>query len=130
MSEFTLKKIGVVRSELKKIEDCPLQESEQAPEATIVLEEEFAEGQRDIRPGDKLVIVTWLHKADRNVLTTHRRNDTSKIFGVFSTRSPDRPNPLGLHTVTVQTVIDKRTFKVFSLEVLDGTPVVDIKVVI
>jgi len=120
--------IGQVQSSLKSLDDCPRQANEGAPEATLEIEPEYQQGIADIQAGDKLVLLTWLHMADREVLTTHPRNDTSlPVTGVFSTRSPGRPNPIGLHTVTVVSVEDNAHIKVSGLEVLDGTPIVDIK---
>ena len=120
--------IGTIRSPLTAIEDCPRQEREDAPPATIEVFEEFAEGLRDIKVGDELILFTWLHKADRNVLETRPRNDSSlPLTGIFSTRSPDRPNPIGIHIVKVTEVLNSRHFLVPNLEVLDGTPLIDIK---
>ena len=120
--------IGHVRSQLKSLDDCPRQANEGAPEAILEILPAYQQGITNIQAGDKLVLLTWLHMADREVLATHPRNDTSlPVTGVFSTRSPDRPNPIGLHTVTVTSVYDNRLIKVAGLEVLDGTPVVDIK---
>lgn len=128
MENFSIKPIGTVRSTLKDIADCPPQESEGAPEATLHIDEGFAEGTANIQPGDRLILFTWLHKADRNVLKCHPRSETSiPKVGVFSTRSPDRPNPIGMHVVGVVDKISPREIKVYPLEVLDGTPLVDIK---
>jgi tRNA-Thr(GGU) m(6)t(6)A37 methyltransferase TsaA len=125
-----LKIIGKIHSELKKKEDCPLQESENAPEATIEIFDEFAEGIKNIKPGTEIILLTWLHEADRSVVKCVTRNNyNSPKFGVFSTRSPDRPNPIGLHSVKVIS-INNTTIKVSALEVLDQTPLLDIKPVI
>ena len=98
----TITSIGKVHSRLKSLEDCPLQEKENAPEATIEIFAEFKEGIKDIKSGSKLILFTWLHQADRTVLSTRPRNNpNAPITGVFSTRSPDRPNPIGIHFVTV-----------------------------
>jgi tRNA-Thr(GGU) m(6)t(6)A37 methyltransferase TsaA len=124
-----VKPIGVIHSGLKNLLDCPLQENENAPEAIIEIFKEYAEAAEHIKPGDKIVLLTWLNKANRSVLKTYPRNDMKALLtGVFSTRSPDRPNPIGLHLVEV-TAIDtaKRQLVISSLEVLDGTPVIDIK---
>lgn len=122
--------IGVVRSELKRLEDCPRQESENAPVATIEILPEFVTGIKDISAGDELLIFTWLHLSDRTVLTTHPRNDPAMpLTGIFSTRSPDRPTPLGLHVVKVLSV-SGAVLEVSNLEVLDQTPVIDIKPVL
>ena len=120
--------IGKIHSTLKSIEDCPRQEKEGAPPATIEVFEGFAEGLRDIKAGDELILFTWLHKADRKVLETRPRNDHRlPLTGVFSTRSPDRPNPIGIHNVKVDEVLSPKQFIVSNLEVLDGTPLIDIK---
>jgi len=120
--------IGTIHSELKDLKDCPRQEIENAPTATIEIFGEFAEGLKDIRPLDQLILFTWLHKADRTVLQTRPRNDNQlPLTGIFSTRSPDRPNPVGIHFVKVLEVLKNNRFTVSGLEVLDGTPLVDIK---
>lgn len=125
--ESALKFIGKIHSSLKKVEDCPLQENEDAPEATIEIYPEFLEGIKDLKAGSKIVLLTWLDKADRTVIVCiPRRNYTSPKIGVFSTRSPDRPNPIGLHSVKVISV-ENNLIKVSALEVLDQTPLIDIK---
>jgi tRNA-Thr(GGU) m(6)t(6)A37 methyltransferase TsaA len=119
--------IGIIHSSLKNLEDCPLQEHESAPGATVDISAEFAEAARDIKQGDKLILLTWLDRGDRSVLMTHPRNDKRKpVKGVFSTRSPDRPNPIGIHVVDVSKISGSQ-FEVSNLEVLDQTPVIDIK---
>jgi tRNA-Thr(GGU) m(6)t(6)A37 methyltransferase TsaA len=119
--------IGKVASPLKRLEDCPRQEHESAPPATLEISEDFIEGMKDINSGDRLIVLTWLHESDRKVMTTRPRNDlTAPITGVFSTRSPDRPNPLGMHSVKVLSVYGNK-IEVSSLEVLDQTPIIDIK---
>jgi tRNA-Thr(GGU) m(6)t(6)A37 methyltransferase TsaA len=126
--EQTIKFIGKIHSDLKKIEDCPLQENENAPAARLEIFPAYTEGIKNIAEGNKLVILTWLHQADREVLKCHQRNEVgSEKLGVFSTRSPDRPNPIGLHTVTVIGIADERMIEIIPIEVLDGTPVIDIK---
>jgi tRNA-Thr(GGU) m(6)t(6)A37 methyltransferase TsaA len=120
--------IGVVHSHLKRLEDCPLQESENAPQAILEIFPEYIKGIKDIKKGDQLLILTWLHKSDRTVVATHPRNDPAiPLTGVFSTRSPDRPNPIGLHAVEVVSILDAGMIKVSGLEVLDQTPLIDIK---
>lgn len=120
--------IGQVQSSLKSLDDCPRQANEGAPEAVLEILPAYQQGIQNIQAGDKLVLLTWLHLADRTVLATHPRNDTSlPLTGIFSTRSPGRPNPLGLHTVTVVSVEDNTRIKVSGLEALNGTPIVDIK---
>lgn len=121
--------IGIVHSELKRLEDCPRQESGEAPPASIHVFAEYLECMKDIKAGDELIILTWLHLSDRNVLNTHPRNDPSlPLTGVFSTRSPDRPNPIGLHSVKV-VAVEGEVIRVANLEVLDQTAVIDIKAV-
>jgi tRNA-Thr(GGU) m(6)t(6)A37 methyltransferase TsaA len=122
--------IGVVRSSLKNLKDCPRQESENAPEATLDIFPEFKQGISDIEKGDELIIFSWLHHADRTVLKTKPRNEEhAKLTGIFSTRSPDRPNPIGMHVAKVISIDDCR-IRLSQLDVLDGTPIVDIKPVI
>lgn len=122
-----LRAIGRVTSTLTDRAAAPRQADEGAPDAWIVLDDDLAPAVADIRPGDELVVVTWLHEADRDVLVTHPRDDATRPpTGVFSTRSPDRPNPLGLHTTRVLEV-DGVRLHVDALEALDGTPVVDLK---
>jgi tRNA-Thr(GGU) m(6)t(6)A37 methyltransferase TsaA len=120
--------IGTVHSGLKKLEDCPRQEKENAPEATVEVFSEFTEAAESIKEGDEMILFTWLHEADRSVLKTRPRNNNNlPLTGVFSTRSPDRPNPIGIHMVTITAIINSNQFKVSNLEVLDGTPLIDIK---
>jgi tRNA-Thr(GGU) m(6)t(6)A37 methyltransferase TsaA len=120
--------IGKVHSPLKSIDDCPRQESENAPEATIEIFPKYQAAASHIKDGDSLLLLTWLDKADRSVQETHPRNDIREpLTGVFSTRSPDRPNPIGIHLIKVLHVTGDGRFKVSALEVLDNTPVIDIK---
>jgi tRNA-Thr(GGU) m(6)t(6)A37 methyltransferase TsaA len=127
---YLLNAIGVVRSPLRNRADAPRQGSEGAPDASILVEPSFADALHGIRVRDELVLVTWLHEADRTVLRVHPRDDASRpLTGVFATRSSDRPNPLGLHRVTVLG-IDGLELAVGPLEAIDGTPVVDIKPVL
>lgn len=123
----TLSYIGKINSSLRRLEDCPLQENENAPGASIILSPEFVAGIKDIHAGDKILLLTWLHAADRSVIECVPRNnfDAPKV-GVFSTRSPDRPNPIGIHFPKVIS-IEKNVIQVSGLEVLDQTPVIDIK---
>jgi tRNA-Thr(GGU) m(6)t(6)A37 methyltransferase TsaA len=125
-----LRPIGVVRSPLTEREEAPNQGGEGAPDAFIEFTPEVEEALEGIEAGDELIVITWLHESRRDVLKTHPRGDTSvPLAGVFATRSPDRPNPLGLHPVTVLE-IDGRRLKVGPLEAIDGTPVVDLKPVL
>ena len=125
-----LQVIGVVRSSLARRADAPRQGDEGAPDATILLEPSYADALQGIRVGDELTLLTWLHEADRSVLQVHPRDDeTRPLTGVFATRSSDRPNPVGLHRVTVL-AIDGLELAVGPLEAIDGTPLVDIKTVL
>ena len=120
--------IGKINSTLKRLEDCPRLEHEQAPSAVIEIFAPYGEAMKDIKPGSELILFTWLHVADRNVLTTHPRNDlNAPLTGIFSTRSPDRPNPIGMHCVKVVSMLNENTFIVSALEALDQTPLLDIK---
>jgi tRNA-Thr(GGU) m(6)t(6)A37 methyltransferase TsaA len=122
--------VGVVRSPLRSRADAPRQGSEGAPDARILLERSYADALRGIRAGDELIVLTWLHEADRDVLEVHPRDDESRpLTGVFATRSSDRPNPIGLHRVTVRRA-DGLELEVGPLEAIDGTPVVDLKPVL
>ena len=122
--------IGYIRSELKLRSNAPRQGGEGAPEAWLEVSAPFIEGIHDIRAGDEVIVITWLHEAMRTELKVHPRGDaTAPLAGVFSTRSPARPNPLGLHRVTVHEVSGPR-LKIGPIEAIDGTPVVDIKPVL
>jgi tRNA-Thr(GGU) m(6)t(6)A37 methyltransferase TsaA len=122
--------VGTVRSELRSLAEAPRQGPEGAPDAWLEIEPAFATALRGLAAGDDVVVVTWLDRADRSVLETHPRNDPANpLTGVFATRSPDRPNPLGLHRVTIRQVSGSR-LRVGPLEALDGTPVVDVKPVL
>ena len=125
---YGLHPIGVVRSTLRAVADAPNQ-AEGAPEALLKVDPAFAEALHRIEPGDELILLTWLHLADRGVLQTHPMGDTRiPLTGVFRTRSPDRPNPIGVHRVTVTAVEGPTTIRVGALEAIDGTPIVDLKV--
>jgi tRNA-Thr(GGU) m(6)t(6)A37 methyltransferase TsaA len=128
--EIVLEPIGFVESPLTDAATAPKQGFEGAPEAWIVLVPEVLEGLDGIAAGNEIMVLTWLDRARRDVLRTHPRNDlSSPERGVFSTRSPARPNPIGLHRVRVLQVDGPRLL-VCDLEALDGTPVVDIKPVL
>jgi tRNA-Thr(GGU) m(6)t(6)A37 methyltransferase TsaA len=127
---YILKPIGRVRSAPKDRQAAPRQGVEGAPEATIELSPSVREGLGGIRAGSEVIVITWLHESRRDVLKVHPRGEESRpLTGVFATRSPDRPNPLGLHRVTVL-ALTGRELKVAPLEAIDGTPVVDIKPVL
>jgi len=124
---FQLWPIGAIRSDYQKRRDAPKQGSEGASDAWVELISSAVEGLVGLAVGDKIIIVTWLHRARRNILKVHPRSDRSRpLTGVFATRSPDRPNPLGLHLVTVKR-IDKNRLRIGPIEAIDRTPVVDIK---
>jgi tRNA-Thr(GGU) m(6)t(6)A37 methyltransferase TsaA len=125
-----LRPVGRVESSLVDAADAPLQGDEGAPDAWLVFDEDVAEALRDLGPGDEVLVLTWLDRASRDVLVVHPRGDLSRpVTGVFGTRSPDRPNPIGLHRVTVLAV-DATRVQVSDLEALDGTPVLDVKPVL
>ncbi len=122
--------IGRVSSPLTDLAAAPRQGDEGAPEAWIVLSPAVAAGLEGIGAGDELVVLTWLHRADRDVLRVHPRGDSTRPpQGVFATRSPQRPNPVGLHRVQVVGV-DGARLRVRGLEAIDGTPVLDLKPVL
>ena len=119
--------IGRVESSLTDCATAPKQAHEGAPDAVLVFDPEFTAGLADLRAGDRVVVVTWLHRSRRDVLRVHPRDDLSRPQqGVFSTRSADRPNPIGLHPVEILSV-DGARLHVRNLEAVDGTPVVDVK---
>ncbi|HEY6946410.1 MAG TPA: tRNA (N6-threonylcarbamoyladenosine(37)-N6)-methyltransferase TrmO [Candidatus Acidoferrum sp.] len=122
-----LRPIGVIRSVIKKRGEAPKQGSEGAPDAWLEMSSFATEGIDGIKTGDDILVITWLHEARRDVLKVHPRSDPNRaLTGVFWTRSPDRPNPLGLHRVTVREIAKNR-MRIGPIEVIDGTPVVDIK---
>ena len=125
-----LRSIGTIRSVLKSRGEAPMQGSEGAPDAWLELTRFATEGIESIKAGDEIIVITWLHRARRDVLKVHPRSDRSRpLAGVFGTRSPDRPNPLGLHRVVVRNIAKNR-LRVGPIEAIDGTPVVDIKPVL
>ena len=127
---YELRPIGWVESPLDDQATAPKQGDEGAPDAWLVFTQAVAEGLRDLAAGTDVILLTWLDRARRDVLAVHPRNDrTRPETGVFSTRSPDRPNPIGLHRVTIL-AMDGLRMKVRNLEALDGTPVVDVKPVL
>jgi tRNA-Thr(GGU) m(6)t(6)A37 methyltransferase TsaA len=125
-----LRPVGVVESVLTDMATAPKQGAEGAPDAWLVFEPDVLDGLRDLEVGDDVLVFTWLDRARRNVLTSHPRGD-SKVAerGVFSTRSPHRPNPIGLHRATVREIEGHRV-RVGPIEAIDGTPVLDVKPVI
>lgn len=130
MTDIELKVVGRVESSLKDRAEAPKQGGEGAPEAWLVFEPEIADALLGIKVGDEVLVLTWLDRGRRDVLRTRPRDDPANpIQGVFNTRSPDRPNPIGLHPVEVVAVEGLRV-RVTDMEALDGTPVLDIKPVI
>ena len=138
MSSYTLEPVGFIHSTLKRREEAPRQGAEGAPDAWLEIEPQFAEALLGIEIGHELIVITWLHQAKRDVLKNHPRSDESRpLTGVFYTRSPARPNPLGLHPVTVREIdppsregygaTSGMRVKIGPIEAFDGTPVVDIK---
>ena len=130
VSTFELEVVGRVESSLKTPEDAPRQADEGAPGAWLVFEEAVRPALLGTRAGSEAILITWLHQASRDVLQNHPRRDPSRpIQGVFSTRSPNRPNPLGLHRVQIEEV-DGLRVRVRGLEAIDGTPIVDMKTIL
>lgn len=129
-SVFEVRVIGKVESSLTDVESAPRQPDEGAPEAWLVFDPGVVDGLDGIQPGDEAVVLTWLHRARRDVLRVHPRGDESRPQqGVFSTRSPHRPNPIGVHPVKIVSMGGGRV-RVRNLEAVDGTPVVDLKSVL
>ena len=127
---YDINPIGVIRSELTSRRLAPRQGYKGAPDAWIDLYAAFSEGLKGISVGSEIVLITWLHESHRSVLKVHPHRDKNRpVTGVFSTRSPDRPNPIGLHRVSVLEIKENRV-KVGPLEAIDETPVVDIKPVL
>jgi tRNA-Thr(GGU) m(6)t(6)A37 methyltransferase TsaA len=127
---FRLRPIGVICSIIKDRREAPMQGSEGAPDAWILVNSSAAECLCGLELGDEIIVLTWFHKADRSVLQVHPRSDPRRqLTGVFATRSPDRPNPIGLHRVTVREISGSK-LRVGPIEAIDGTPVVDMKPVL
>ena len=127
---MVLEPIGRVESTLVDPADAPCQGDEGAPDAWLVLNPSVGEGLSGLRVGADVLVLTWLHGASRDVLAVHPRGDTGRpMTGVFNTRSPDRPNPIGLHRVTILG-IDGNRIHVGRLEAVDQTPVLDVKPVL
>jgi len=129
-AHIELRPIGRVGSSLTSLDQAPRQGDEGAPDATITIRPELAPALNGMAVGDEVIVLTWLDRGDRRVLEVHPRSEASRpVQGVFTTRSPDRPNPIGLHTVTI-VAIDGTTLTVADLEAIDGTPVLDLKPVL
>lgn len=128
--DFSLRPIGIIRSLLKNRNDAPKQGFEGAPDAWLEINEKFVDGLERLAVGDNLIVITWFHQSQRDILQVHPRDDINNpLTGVFATRSSDRPNPLGLHRVKLLQ-IDGHRLKIGPIEAIDGTPVVDIKPVL
>jgi tRNA-Thr(GGU) m(6)t(6)A37 methyltransferase TsaA len=129
-SRYEMRPIGRVESPLVDRHAAPKQGDEGSPDAWLVFHPDIVEGIRDLEVGIEIILLTWLDRAHRDVLTVHPRGDPGNPErGVFSTRSPDRPNPIGLHRVQVLS-IDGARVRVRNLEAIDGTPIVDVKPVL
>lgn len=127
---YVVRPIGRVESPLAERGQAPRQGDEGAPEAWLVFEPAVADGLRDLTPGTEVLVLTWLDRASRDVLAVHPRDDPARpLTGVFSTRSPDRPNPIGLHRVLILST-DGLRMRVRNLEALDATPILDVKPVL
>jgi tRNA-Thr(GGU) m(6)t(6)A37 methyltransferase TsaA len=127
---FELTPVGRVESPLRDLDLAPCQGDEGAPSAWLVFEPDVLDALDGIRPGDEVIVLTWLDRARRDVLRVHPRGDSSRPEqGVFSTRSPGRPNPIGLHRVEVE-ALDRNRVRVRDLEAIDGTPILDLKPVL
>jgi len=125
---LTIRPIGRVRSPLIDRNRAPKQGDEGAPEAWLEFAPDVEPGLRDLQVGDEVLVLTWLDQADRGTLRVHPRDDPSvPLRGVFSTRSADRPNPVGVHRVTIVEVAAPTRVRVRALEAIDGTPIVDLK---
>jgi tRNA-Thr(GGU) m(6)t(6)A37 methyltransferase TsaA len=129
-ARYWLRPIGWVQSPLTERDQAPRQGDEGAPGAWLVLEPDMADAMADLEPGSEVILLTWLDRANRDVMRVHPRGDESRpLEGVFSTRSPDRPNPIGLHPVRI-VAIEGTSIEVRNLEALDKTPILDLKPVL
>jgi tRNA-Thr(GGU) m(6)t(6)A37 methyltransferase TsaA len=130
MPEAELRPIGVISSDLTSLDDAPMQGNEGAPDAWLYVGEWASAALDGLAAGDEIIVITWFHRARRDVFQTHPRSDPKNpLTGVFATRSPDRPNPLGLHPVVIRSISGNR-LRIGPIEAIDGTPVVDIKPVL
>ena len=127
---YPMRPIGIIRSTLKERKGAPRQGDEGAPDAWLEIRLWAAKGLRQLSAGDEIIVITWLHRGRRDVFQVYPRGVRRHgLFGVFATRSPDRPNPLGLHPVTIRRIVGNR-LRIGPIEAIDGTPVVDIKPVL
>jgi tRNA-Thr(GGU) m(6)t(6)A37 methyltransferase TsaA len=126
-----LEPIGFVRSSLRQRKHAPRSPADGAPEAVLELDDRFASALEGVSPGMELIAVTWLHEGLRDVLQVHPGRDATRpVTGVFATRSPDRPNPIGLHRVLVTAIEPPARVHVTALDAIDGTPVLDLKLAV
>jgi tRNA-Thr(GGU) m(6)t(6)A37 methyltransferase TsaA len=124
---FRVHPIGRVSSTLRDRKNAPRQPDEGAPPATLVFERSYIEALDGLKRGDEIIVVTWLHRGARDVMRVRPRRDPSRLeVGVFATRSPDRPNPIGIHQVVIES-IDGPYVRVRAMEAIDGTPILDVK---
>lgn len=131
MAAPTLTIVGHVESPLSEPAEAPRQGDEGAPDAWLVFRPSFREALADVRPGDEVILLTWLDRADRRTLQVHPRDDAARpLTGVFSTRSADRPNPIGLHRVRILSIENGLRLRVAGLEAVDRTPILDLKPVL
>jgi tRNA-Thr(GGU) m(6)t(6)A37 methyltransferase TsaA len=127
---FQLRRIGAIRSDLKALAHAPKQGGEGAPDAWLEVDRSLGRALDGLAVGDEVIVITWFHRSRRDVLQVHPRSDPQNpLTGVFVTRSPARPNPIGLHRVTVR-AIDGTRVRIGPIEAIDGTPVIDIKPVL
>ena len=125
--EFPVRAIGRIRSTLRSRKGAPRQGEEGAPDAWLEIDPALEPALLRVSAGDELLVLTWLHESDRRTLQVHPRSDPSNpLTGVFLTRSPDRPNPIGIHRVTVRAIEGTR-LRIGPIEAIDGTPVIDVK---
>jgi tRNA-Thr(GGU) m(6)t(6)A37 methyltransferase TsaA len=130
MKKFEVQSIGRVESTLTDLDSAPRQADEGAPGAWLVFDASVLEALRSLQPGDEVILLTWLDRARRDILSVHPRGDASRPeAGVFTTRSPHRPNPIGLHQVEI-TAVEGPRVRVRHLEAVDGTPILDVKPVL
>ena len=131
LESFLLHSVGEVRSRLARREDAPRQAREGAPDAWLEIYPQFAQALEGVTPGCEVVVLTWLHMAKRDTLKVVPHGDRSRpLTGVFATRSPDRPNPIGLHRAKVLEIDERKGIRLDRLEAIDGTPILDIKPVL
>ena len=129
--QYLLRPIGLVESSLKSKDACPKRGSEGAPDAWLVIDPVFADALDGLAAKDEILVLTWLDRGKRDLLKVRPRGEMGRpLRGVFSTRSPDRPNPIGLHRVVIKEIQSSGRLRVYPLEALDGTPILDIKPVL